>query len=560
MQGIAQLDRSGCIDALDCVASRRAPGSEKFRLLPWLAAIALLALPLGLLALWLGWPWWWAVTVCLGVGGMAAALAARRSVLTAQRSAWVTVAVLAWLPCWSLLDESKASRTFLIIGIGVASGLLALALLGVLRAKLGSQLIDGPPHNGQRRHGLWVIQGLAALYAIQAVFVLGLGGASNNLDAIDSLAGRGLPIVSQARYASELMRSRYLWQDELANRNLQFFGDPAAVVQRMHGPKDRWSHVARVKDDSQSRSGKYLSNGLELKREHADQWLVWDAQPGSPAESHQLVRGDTVLSIDNLAPEKWLQQEAKGKPSPDALSLHIRGRGGDEHLVRLPTKPFQIASVTKAKRLSMSDGRQAAYIDFREVLADSPMAMKKALNGLAVDGVKELIVDLRFNQGGDILSVAPVAEALAGPRVLGRPAYTMRMTDSGGTTHNEPIVYSTEADPLYPGFERIVFLTSSKTASAAEWLIWSLSRYIPVATIGDTTYGKPYAMTLRIYDDMAYNVIDIALVDDAGNAPFAKGIVPTCAVEDGSAYPLGDAQEPLLKAALNYLVDGGCPA
>ncbi len=136
----------------------------------------------------------------------------------------------------------------------------------------------------------------------------------------------------------------------------------------------------------------------------------------------------------------------------------------------------------------------------------------------------------------------------------------MRMTDSGGTTHNEPIVYSTEADPLYPGFERIVFLTSSKTASAAEWLIWSLSRYIPVATIGDTTYGKPYAMTLRIYDDMAYNVIDIALVDDAGNAPFAKGIVPTCAVEDGSAYPLGDAQEPLLKAALNYLVDGGCPA
>jgi len=144
-----------------------------------------------------------------------------------------------------------------------------------------------------------------------------------------------------------------------------------------------------------------------------------------------------------------------------------------------------------------------------------------------------------------------IAAVCLGPEARSRPA--------GVAYHNAR--YAKDDGP-YPfpsipwsglDLKRLVVLTSEDSASASEILIATLRDHIPVVTIGGTTVGK--GMGGRLSHGYAWTMylLDAEYSGWKGTRVPEGGIKPDIAVPEDFTQPLGDPQEPLLKAALSYV-------
>jgi hypothetical protein len=118
---------------------------------------------------------------------------------------------------------------------------------------------------------------------------------------------------------------------------------------------------------------------------------------------------------------------------------------------------------------------------------------------------------------------------------------------------------------------RVFILSTGRTCSASESVINGLRGIdVEVVLIGDTTCGKPFGFFPEDNCGTTYFTIQIQSVNDKGFGAYQDGFspvaspnfddeLPGCVVADDLAQPLGSTNEPLLAAALSYMVDGSCP-
>ena len=108
-------------------------------------------------------------------------------------------------------------------------------------------------------------------------------------------------------------------------------------------------------------------------------------------------------------------------------------------------------------------------------------------------------------------------------------------------------------------------LTSRGTASASELIINGLRPYIPVITIGDTTYGKNVGSititdTKNKTNTWGMQPIILKLTNSAQFSDYNNGFGPDPSNYDADNHyylrPLGDIQEPLLNKALYTITNG----
>jgi len=190
------------------------------------------------------------------------------------------------------------------------------------------------------------------------------------------------------------------------------------------------------------------------------------------------------------------------------------------------------------------------------------------------NGVNEVVLDLRFNGGGAISSAINLASLLV-------PAYTSSKIFVN-FQYNNQVQSDIINDPNYgsaylhqkfiaktsnigDNLSRIFVLTSRGTASASELIINGLRPYIPVTTIGDTTYGKNVGSititdTKNTTNTWGMQPIVLKLTNSSGFSDYTNGFAPDAGnlVLDNHFYlrPLGDIQEPLLNKALNTITNG----
>ena len=122
---------------------------------------------------------------------------------------------------------------------------------------------------------------------------------------------------------------------------------------------------------------------------------------------------------------------------------------------------------------------------------------------------------------------------------------------------------------------RVFVLTTSSTCSASEAIINGLrGADIEVIQIGSGTCGKPYGFYPTDNCATTYFTIQFSGINNKGFGEYADGFAPKntidnafqpvllngCALADDFSQPLGNANEALLKTALNYRNTGSCPA
>lgn len=187
-------------------------------------------------------------------------------------------------------------------------------------------------------------------------------------------------------------------------------------------------------------------------------------------------------------------------------------------------------------------------------------------------GITDLVLDLRYNPGGDGSSTTNLAsnivKNLSTEKVFFRREYNPLVTaaitrDYGAAYFVEK--FKAKANNVGNQLQNLVVLSTGNTASASELLINGLRPYMPVTLIGDTTYGKNVgSWTIYRTNDhrnkYGLQPIVTKAFNSEGKSDYNTGFVPDQLKLEGFMMgTLGDLKEPLLYAALGRIL-GAPPA
>ncbi len=240
---------------------------------------------------------------------------------------------------------------------------------------------------------------------------------------------------------------------------------------------------------------------------------------GTPAEEAGLKENDIIIKVNDIdVRDKNLTdtvKEIKGKENTDVVITVIRD--GKEQSIKVARKEIQIDS-TAHELLENGIG----YLDIKSFSENSASDVEKAIEDLRKKGMTKLIIDLRFNGGGDVRSTIKIANLFLDK---GKEIYS---TING--KNFKKTVY-TEKNAKY-NFD-IVILANKYSASASELLTAALKENKRVKeVVGETTYGK--GVIQGVYPSSTGGALKATIEEYFGPGELKlnnKGVEPTIKVE-----------------------------
>lgn len=205
--------------------------------------------------------------------------------------------------------------------------------------------------------------------------------------------------------------------------------------------------------------------------------------------------------------------------------------------------------------------RRIGYLalDAFPLLKDSKAEYEEAFDFLSGQHIDELVIDLRTNNGGYVETAEYVANFLASADLNGKLMFSQvfnEQTQAGNATilvhqpyldQDGNVVYykgrpATLADVDYSitantkyfaplgklnDIDKIFFITSAQTSSAAELLISIMKPYLDISVIGQQTYGKPIGSFGINIDKYSLYMSSFHLLNADGWNGYFDGISPT---------------------------------
>lgn len=407
----------------------------------------------------------------------------------------------------------------------------------------------------------------------------------------------------------------YLWNDEVVDQNPASFGSPVSyfnvlrTTEQTPSGKDKDDfHFSQSTEDflerrnSAPRSGygvRYVVFSNSVPRDFRIQYT----EPNSPASQvvsgqQNFVRGSRILEVDGVD-----LVNATGDANIDILNDGLFPEtAGEQHTFVLEdvgssmprTVVITSANVTQQPvnrtRIINTPTGDVGYIllnTFSPFSTEQDLA--NAISSMSAAGVSDLVLDLRYNGGGLLAIASQLGYMVAGgSRTNGKTFELLRFNDDAGNRNpvtgeiNDPVPFYTTGlgfsvnngvplDTL--NLPRVFILSTDDTCSASESILNSLRGIdVEVILIGGTTCGKPFGFYPTDNCGTTYFTIQFQGVNDKGFGDYADGFTPDnssaafgvrapgCSVADDLSNELGDQNEDLLAAALQFRETGTCPA
>ena len=411
-------------------------------------------------------------------------------------------------------------------------------------------------------------------------------------------------------FAYNVMESYYLWRDEI-REGLDKWENWEEPIQKVADIRykdaagkdiDRWTMLT---DDFASLiggvSGHTRTFGMDFELYYVDSShqricaVVTYTYDASPAASAGLKRGDAILTVDG--------QEMK----PDNYQAIVRDQLFGGGTVKLGLSDGRSATITAVdmyenpvqtvRILERPDGRKVGYLHYTSFTLDSCEDLVDVFSDFALAGIDDLVLDLRYNGGGYLVTeevlasmLAPVSAVEAG-NVLYQEVYNAKMA---AENKEEPTCFKTSflfrnqgawqailTAGANPDLPRLYVLATDSSASASESLVCCLRPYMDVILVGEQTGGKycaGYLMEAKDWYDAAKKSLGeseyeraLPYVDNWGiyvmysryadcngvTLSMPDGIAPDYKAEDDplDGFALGDPGETMLAAALR-LIEG----
>ncbi len=201
---------------------------------------------------------------------------------------------------------------------------------------------------------------------------------------------------------------------------------------------------------------------------------------GSPADRLGIKAGDKIVKIDGKSALGITTQEVYQRlrgPRGTKVNVSVR-REGEEELLEftIVRDKIPIYSIPSSFMFTSEIG----YIRVARFSQKTDEELEKALRQLEAQGMKKLVLDLRWNGGGPLLQAVKVADKFINS---GRICYTRGRT-SGSTQE----YYATQ-EGTHPPFPMIVLINHA-SASASEIVAGAIQDCDRGLVVGQTSFGK----------------------------------------------------------------------
>ncbi len=357
----------------------------------------------------------------------------------------------------------------------------------------------------------------------------------------------------------ELMQEWYLWYNDLPEVNVADYENPYVLMDVLRYKKyDRWSFVADFYEFIASMEGSFVGHGIRMGLDDNGKVRIVMIYKNSPLYPFGVRRGWIIKKLNgvDLAPV-FLSGDADTYNkliSPSTSTFLFQIPEGKDSLISSTKKEFTLNSVIFDTTLNLSSGK-TGYLVFNEFIEPSPYELKVAFAKFKKSGVKDLILDLRYNTGG----ILDVATQLAS-QIAGQPessVFIKTIFNDKKTSENETIDFIKVHPDSALTLTRLIVICTGETASASEVIINGLKPYMNVICIGDTTNGKPTGMNVWGYQQKyIFAPVTFKIVNSANFGDYFSGFPPDKIVTDDITHDWGDINELCLKEAVYYVENG----
>jgi carboxyl-terminal processing protease len=297
----------------------------------------------------------------------------------------------------------------------------------------------------------------------------------------------------------------------------------------------------------------------------------------SPASRAGLKRGDYICKINGqeltASNAQSLEQDIIESDQFTLTLAEIKGNiWAETRLVEI--NAGVILDQRQISNVIETDGKKIGYLTFHDFSPGLAASLLETFAGFKSAGVSDLILDLRYNSGGQVAEAAALCAMIAPGVTYDKPFITYMGNKNGGTK-TESIGAAATFDGTVNfnillknnlGLNRVFILSTGATASASEVMINNLKPFMPVVLIGEKTIGKDEASftitDARIPKQVKWEMHPIVykLFNAAGSGNYSAGINPDISVNEFASLPLlpfGDVADPLVRASIARITGKG---
>ncbi|GAD29003.1 conserved hypothetical protein [Photobacterium leiognathi lrivu.4.1] len=394
----------------------------------------------------------------------------------------------------------------------------------------------------------------------------------------------------------------YLWYDEIDDVTPEQFSSVSSYFNQLKTPallasnraKDRF-HFSQSYDAYMSNFSQGISYGFGFNWVYRSTTAPRDLRiayvdEGSIAHIAGITRGDKLISINNVDVvntnnyyDLTFINQVLSDPISSTYSFSFSSLDGSVKDVLLTPENNTITPAMYMNTFPSEHG-QVGYFMLNEFHRQAQDRLIEYFTYFATHDVKELVIDLRYNQGGLLYLSAQLGYMIAGQQSINRIFESLTYNDKQSDKNfdllfmNRYIDWTNEVitNTLLPTLNlgRVFILTTNNTASASESLINALRGIdVEVILIGDNTYGKPYGFIPEPNCDMVYYIVQFVGQNEKGFGDYPYGFEPVdtevteigldqyvrgCRINDDIEKPLGSISDPMVSHAMNIIDSGEC--
>lgn len=402
------------------------------------------------------------------------------------------------------------------------------------------------------------------------------------------------------RFAREALEIYYYWNEEISKDLNQLDpeknSDPIATVEKIRyhdgtDEIDKWTMLTDNMDEfTSSVEGVTTTYGytpkVYLLSENSNEVIAAVAfvSENSPAEKAGIKRGDLIYKIDGktLTTENYLDLFYSSQ-----IKLSMAKLVGN---TITPTTELSLEAVKTYENPILCDsvynldGKKVGYLAYSSFDLKSIPELINICKEFKNEGIKELILDLRYNGGGYVITENVLASMFAPQvNVTNKDVFEKEDYNEFFTKYYEQEGISTitrfQTEYNYEdmdlnvstkdaniGLEKIYGIITGNSASASEALLSGLMPYMDIELIGEQSHGK-YCTGWMLAAEDAYDKVPQVIKDwgiyvmvsiyknvNDETPCMPNGLKPNveAEVKDNplETYQLGDENEAMLRVAL----------